>query len=97
LVVMGNASGADDAPLSPLELWFTSKAVLGFNLQLLSATVPGRVSAAMRGAMDALARGEVRVDVTDVLPLSDASEAHRRIERRETTGKLVLGVGRDDA
>ena len=92
LVVMGNASGADDAPLSPLELWFTSKAVLGFNLQLLSATDPVRVSSAMRSALDLLARKEVRVDVTGVLPLEDAAEAHRRIEQRATTGKLVLRV-----
>lgn len=47
--------------------------------------------------MDLLARGEVRVDVTDVLPLADAAEAHRRIERRATTGKLVLRVGADGA
>jgi NADPH:quinone reductase len=85
---------ADDVPLSPMELWFASKGVLGFNLQLLSATDPERVSAAMRGALDLLARGEVRVEVADILPLEDAAEAHRRIERRATTGKLVLRVDR---
>jgi NADPH:quinone reductase len=85
---------ADDVPLSPMELWFASKCVLGFNLQLLSATDPERVSAAMRGALDLLARGEVRVEVADILPLEDAAEAHRRIERRATTGKLVLRVDR---
>jgi len=97
LVVMGNASGADDVPLSPMELWLASKAVLGFNLQLLSATDPERVSAAMRDAMDLLARGDIRVDVTDVLSLEEATEAHRRIERRATTGKLVLRVRADGA
>lgn len=49
LVVMGNAGGGGDVTLSPLELWFASKAVLGFNLQLLSAKDPERVAAAMRG------------------------------------------------
>jgi NADPH:quinone reductase len=48
----------------------------------------------MRGALDLLARGEVRVEVADILPLEDAAEAHRRIERRATTGKLVLRVDR---
>lgn len=94
---MGNAGGGEDVPLSPLELWFASKAVLGFNLQLLSATDPERVAAAVRGALDLLARGEVQVDVTDVLPLEGVAEAHRRVERRATTGKLVLRVGADGA
>lgn len=97
LVVMGNASEAEDVPLSPLELWFASKAVLGFNLGLLSATDPRRVSAAMQKAMDLLASGEVRVDVTGVLALADATVAHRRIEGRKTTGKLVLQVSAEGA
>jgi len=37
-----------------------------------------------------VARGAVRVDVTDVLPLDQAAEAHRRIEARAVRGKLVL-------
>lgn len=97
LVVMGNASGADDVPLSPLELWFSSKGVLGFNLQLLAANDPERVGVALRAAMDRMASEEVRVDVTDVLPFTEAAEAHLRIEQRETTGKLVLRVREDDA
>ncbi len=93
LIVMGNASNASDVPISPLELWFTSKAVLGFNLQQVSATDPERVGRAMRDALAHVSSGEVRVDVTGVLPLLEAAEAHRRLESRSTTGKLVLRVG----
>ena len=34
--------------------------------------------------------GEVRLKVTLNLPLAEASEAHRRLEGRETTGKILL-------
>lgn len=92
LVVMGNASNAEDVAYSANGLWFSSKAVAGFNLAQLSAVVPDRVGTSLRAAFDLLARGDVRVDVTDTLPLTSASEAHRRLESRETTGKLVLRV-----
>ena len=90
LVVMGNASGAEDVAYSANGLWFSSKAVAGFNLAHLSAVVPDRVGAALRAVFDLLARGDVRVDVTGTLPLTSASDAHRRLERRETIGRPVL-------
>ncbi len=34
--------------------------------------------------------GEIRLKVTLNLPLSEAAEAHRRLEGRETTGKILL-------
>ena len=34
--------------------------------------------------------GEIKLNVTLNLPLSDAAEAHRRLEGRETTGKVLL-------
>lgn len=64
-----------------------------FEWLALSATDPERVSAAMREAMGLLARGEIRLEVTDVLSLADAAKAHRRMEQRATIGKLVLRVG----
>ena len=79
LVVMGNASNAEDVAYSANGLWFSSKAVTSFNLAQLSGVVPEIVGASLRAAFDLLARGDVRVDVTDTLALSSASEAHRRI------------------
>jgi len=93
LIVMGNASEAPDRPVSPVDLWFSSRAVLGFNLQLLSSADPARVGLALRAALELMLSGAVQVNVTGVLPLSEAAEAHRRIEARATTGKLVLQVG----
>ncbi len=94
LIAMGNASNAEDVQISANLLWFTGKAVLGFNLRAMSIEFPERVNAAARQALQLVANKKVRVDVTDVLPLDQVVEAHRRIEQRLTTGKLVLQVQR---
>ncbi|MGW4499333.1 quinone oxidoreductase family protein [Micromonospora sp. NPDC004336] len=91
LIVMGNASGAEDVAIPANELWFTNKTVSGFNLAAFSATFPAEAGRALRRAVTAAAAGDLRVRV-DVLPLDQAVEAHRRIESGATTGKLVLDV-----
>ncbi len=40
--------------------------------------------------LDWVQSGEVKLNVSLNLPLSDAAEAHRRLEGRETTGKILL-------
>lgn len=91
LVVMGNASGADDVGLPATELWLTSKTVSGFNLAAFAAAFPARAGQALRRAVAAAARGDLRVQV-ETLPLARAAEAHRRIESGTSTGELVLQV-----
>lgn len=50
------------------------------------------VQATWHQAVEMVADGRVHLDVTAVLPLSEAAEAHRRIEAGEAVGKLVLSV-----
>jgi NADPH2:quinone reductase len=46
--------------------------------------------AAVSECLGAVARGELRVFVDEILPLANAAEAHRRIRAREVRGKLLL-------
>ena len=91
LVVMGNASGAEDVGISANELWFSNKTVSGFNLAAYSAVHPDRAGQALRRAVRAASEGTLRVQV-EAVPLSQVVETHRRIESGSTTGKLVLEV-----
>ncbi|MCH5583516.1 zinc-binding dehydrogenase [Shimazuella sp. AN120528] len=92
LVVMGNASEAEDVAVSANELWFSSKAVLGFNLQLMSVYHPKAVAKAAKKALPYVVSGQVSVDVTDVVNLEDIAKAHKSIEDRTSKGKMVLQV-----
>ncbi|MFI7632641.1 zinc-binding alcohol dehydrogenase family protein [Nonomuraea sp. NPDC049400] len=91
LIVMGNASGADDVGIPANELWFTNKTVSGFNLAAFSAAFPEAAGRALRCAVAAAAAGDLSLRV-EALTLDQAAEAHRRIESGATTGKLVLKV-----
>ena len=53
---------------------------------------PDAFSAELEKVFQLLGDGVLRPLITS-LPLSDASEAHRRLEAGETTGKLVLSIG----
>ncbi|MFC5750909.1 quinone oxidoreductase family protein [Actinomadura rugatobispora] len=91
MIVLGNASAAADVPLSPNELWLSTKTVAGFNLGAFTAVRPDEIGRALRRAVAAAAFGDLHVNVEE-LPLESAAEAHRRIESGGTTGKLVLKV-----
>lgn len=92
LVVMGNASGADDVGLSANQLWFSNTTVSGFNLAAFSAAFPSEAGRTLDRAVRAVADGALRV-LTECVPFERVADAHRRIESGRTTGKLVLTVG----
>ena len=56
------------------------------------AEAPERLDAAKRGALAALAAGDLRVDVAEQLPLEAVNEAFALLEKRAVTGKLVLAL-----
>ena len=61
-----------------------------FNLGLWFGMRPAAAGQALGRLASLVATGEIRPQVGEVLPLAHAVEAHRRLEARATTGKVVL-------
>lgn len=91
-VTFGNSSGSPAVRAESLALWLQNAALMGYSIGTLSVSAPEVVARQARAAMALVADGHVRIDVTDVFPLGEAREAHRRLEGRRTTGKLLLSV-----
>ena len=90
LVVFGNAGNQPDISVAPMSLLVGSRAVMGYSITGLVRSNPQFVAETARKAFPLLANGEVRIDITNVLPLEQAAEAHRLMEGRSATGKLLL-------
>ncbi len=89
LALYGQSSGAV-APFDPQRLnqggsLFLTRPTLG-HYTASREELLGRADAIFGGA----ARGELRLTIGGTFPLGDAAEAHRRLEARATTGKLLL-------
>ncbi len=88
MATFGNASGPVD-PISPLVLsngsLFLTRPTLGNYTQTREELV-GRADE----LFDWMAAGQLDVRIGERLPLVEAAEAHRRLEGRRTTGKVVL-------
>lgn len=67
-----------------------NQSLIAFNLGLWFGMRPETAIDAMRRLIGHVASGQVKVPVDHVLPLSQAAEAHRMLEERHTTGKIVL-------
>ena len=61
-----------------------------FNFGLWFGMRAERATEAMRDLIGYVASKQVKVEIGRVLPLSKAAEAHRMMEQRETTGKIIL-------
>ncbi|WP_232702015.1 quinone oxidoreductase family protein [Halobacterium wangiae] len=89
VVAYGAASG-EPGTVDTATLLFGNKSVEGFHLGQAMERDPERVYAAVP-ELSALLRDDVlEVVVGQTFDLADAAEAHRALENRETTGKVVL-------
>jgi NADPH2:quinone reductase len=87
VVFFGDSSG----PVPPIDvetLYARSARVGAFNLAFDDA--PARWAEAKPALVDLVASGALSVDVSRTLPLAAAAQAHRALESRASTGKLVL-------
>ena len=61
-----------------------------FNLGLWFGLQPAASVSALQDLIGFATSGQIKVPVSQKLPLSRAAEAHRMIENRSTTGKIIL-------
>jgi NADPH2:quinone reductase len=90
IVVFGSASGPAD-PVAPNSLAAKSISVSGGSLGNFIAT---REDLTRRSGdvLKAIKEGWLKLRIEHVLPLAEAGKAHRLLEGRQSTGKIVLQV-----
>lgn len=90
IVIFGAASGPAD-PISPNALMARSLSLSGGDLRHF---VQSREEMLRRATdtMDGVREGWLKLSISLVMPLSEAAEAHRLLESRETSGKVVLST-----
>jgi NADPH2:quinone reductase len=90
MIVYGAVSG-QDFQISALSLLGKMQTVKGYNLNFES---PVKIAKFTGELMQHIAANRLQVFVTE-FPLEQAAEAHRAIESRKTTGKVVLIIGQN--
>jgi NADPH2:quinone reductase len=90
VVIYGAASGAAD-PVVPNSLMPRSFSLSGGHIQNFAAT---REELLRRSGdvLQAMKEGWLKLRIDTVLPLAEAQQAHRRLEGRQSMGKIVLQV-----
>jgi NADPH:quinone reductase len=91
ICIFGSSSGPAE-PLAPNSLQTKSITVSGgslFNFINTREELLSRAQAVLKGIQE----GWLKLRIDNVLPLAQASEAHRLLESRKTVGKVVLKIG----
>ncbi|MZG17638.1 zinc-binding dehydrogenase, partial [Streptomyces sp. SID5914] len=79
--------GTGPSALSVGALYTNDASIVGF---AISNATTADLAEAARGVVDVLTATPWRPRIADRLPLSEAAEAHRRLEAGEVRGRLVL-------
>src|SRR5215471_4968525 len=89
LVLYGRAGGAPD-PLNLSVLSPKSQKVSAFSLPTLTRGFPDKTRASAERCFALMREGRLKLYISKTFPLAQAAEAHRYLESRESTGKLIL-------
>ncbi|MFO7927856.1 MAG: quinone oxidoreductase family protein [Halobacteriota archaeon] len=89
MVSFGAASGEPGRP-NTADLLFGNKRVIGYHLGRALDERPMKVMGAVPELTELLAGDDLEVQIGDTFELSEAAEAHRFIEERKSSGKVVL-------
>lgn len=90
IVIFGASSGPAN-PISPNALMPKSLSVSGGTL-FNSAASPEDIVRRSREVLEGIRKGWLKLRIPHVLPLEEAAQAHRLLESRQTTGKVILQV-----
>lgn len=89
LVLYGRSGGATD-PLNVGALSPKSVKVSGFSLPTITRNFPDKTRESADRCFALLREGKLKLHVDKTFPLAEAAEAHRYLESRQSTGKLIL-------
>ncbi|ELY61704.1 NAD(P)H quinone oxidoreductase [Natronococcus amylolyticus DSM 10524] len=89
MVTFGVASG-EPASAENRRLLFENKSVRGFHLGQAAVHDPSRIMQAVPDLTEGFASGDLEVIVGESFPLEEAADAHRYIEDRKSSGKVLL-------
>ena len=90
VVIFGSSSGQPD-PIAPSSLQARSIKLGGGALANFVRT-PEELQARASDVMNGIREGWLKTRIEKTLPLADSAEAHRLLEGRQTSGKLILTV-----
>ena len=89
LVVFGNASGSY-AEINTKLLHGSCRSVLGFSSVTTRKTKPDWYAQTSQEVIRLMTNGELSIPVSKVLNFDNAAEAHRLMEEKAVTGKIIL-------
>ena len=89
LILYGRAGGPPD-PLNVGTLSAKSAKVSGFMLPTVTRGFPDRTRESAERCFALMREGRLRLHIGKTFPLAQAADAHRYLESRQSTGKLLL-------
>jgi NADPH:quinone reductase len=92
LAVYGNIATFEPVMVSANDLLMTGASLLTYNSSLLSQTSPARLAASARSALEFLASGQVKIDITAEYEMAELGTAIQHLADGTTRGKSILRI-----
>jgi len=89
LILYGRAGGPTD-PLNVATLSAKSHKVSGFMVPTVTRNFPEKTRESAGHCFALMAKGRLKLHIGQTFPLAEAAAAHRYLESRQSTGKLIL-------
>ena len=92
LTVYGNIATFEPVMVSANDLLMTGASLLTYNSSLLSQTNPARLASSARSALEFLASGQVKIDITAEYEMAELGTAIEKLAEGVTRGKSILRI-----